>query len=165
MGGSRKTQTENDSESGQSAMTLSFSALNAQHIPKIVEIENQSFQEPWSKDGFRDIMNNPSFQSMGVFSKTDLVGYIFYYVVLDELHVMNIAIDPKHRKHGIGEKLLDKVHEFGKKHKIKFAYLEVRETNDAAKKLYEKLGYQKQGRRIGYYANREDALLMFKDLS
>lgn len=146
-------------------MSLTFDSLNTSHVPRIVEIETQSFQEPWSADGFRDMISNPTFQSLGVFYHQKLAGYIFYYIVADELHLMNIAIDPVLRKRGIGEQLLTKIHEVGKKFKIKFAYLEVRETNAAALKLYEKLGYRKQGRRIGYYPNKEDALLMFKDLT
>jgi ribosomal-protein-alanine N-acetyltransferase len=146
-------------------MKASFGDINSSHIARIVEIENQSFQEPWSFEGFRELIANPSFASMGIFLNQKLVGYIFYYLVMDELHVMNVAIDPAFRKKGLGESLLNKVHDKGKKHSIKFAYLEVRETNESAQKLYEKLGYRKQGRRIGYYSNKEDALLMFKDLS
>jgi ribosomal-protein-alanine N-acetyltransferase len=132
-------------------MNLTFQALSKNDIPNIVLIENQSFQEPWSRDGFRDMLSNPSFQSMGVF-------------VDRKLHVMNVAVDPIYRKQGLGENLLGKVHDFGKKHGSKIAYLEVRESNQSAVKLYEKLGYRKQGRRIKYYSNQEDALLMFKDL-
>ncbi len=146
-------------------MNIKFESLSSDHLSRIVEIENQSFQEPWSREGFREMMANPSFQSLGVFFDRKLAGYVFYYLVMDELHVMNVAIDPVFRNKGLGEKLLAQVHDFGKKHGIKFAYLEVRETNNAAQKLYEKLGYHKQGRRIGYYPNREDALLMFKDLT
>jgi ribosomal-protein-alanine N-acetyltransferase len=146
-------------------MTINLRSLTASDIPQILEIENQSFSEPWSRDGFRDLLANPSFNEMGAFIGPNLVGYIFFYCVMDELHVMNIAVHPKFRKQGLGEKLLNHVHEFGKKHEIKFAYLEVRQTNDSAQKLYEKLGYRKQGRRIGYYSNQEDAFLMLKELA
>lgn len=145
-------------------MIITFDSLKLDHIPKIVGIENQSFSEPWSKDGFRDILSNPSFRSLGIFCDRELAGYIFFYLVMDELHVMNVAIDPSFRQKGLGSKLMEKVHEMGKGFGAKLAYLEVRETNDAAQKLYESLGYKRQGRRINYYANQEDALLMFKDL-
>lgn len=145
-------------------MNITFDSLKIDHIPQIVGIENQSFQEPWSKDGFRDILSNPSFRNLGIFSDRVLAGYIFFYLVMDELHVMNVAIDPSYRQKGLGAKLMEKVHEMGRGFGAKLAYLEVRETNDAAQKLYASLGYQRQGRRINYYANQEDALLMFKDL-
>lgn len=145
-------------------MMVTFESLKKDHIPRIVEIENQSFQEPWSADGFRDILSNPSFQSLGIFSDKVLAGYLFFYIVMDELHVMNVAIDPTFRKKGLGSKLLDRVHELGKGFGVKLAYLEVRETNESALRLYESLGYKKQGRRIKYYANQDDALLMYKDL-
>jgi len=146
-------------------MKLTFNPLQIIDIPKIIPIENQSFKEPWSKDGFKELISNPSFMSVGIFLDQKLVGYVFFYVVMDELHVINVAVDPAFRKKGLGEILLNKVHEHGKKHSVKYAYLEVRETNEAALKLYAKLGYHKQGRRIGYYSNKEDALLMFKDLT
>ena len=164
MDRSGKTQGKNDSQSGICVMSVSFGELKTDHIPRIVEIENLSFAEPWSKDGFRDILVNPSFRSLGIFSDRLLAGYIFYYIVMDELHVMNIAIDPLFRKQGLGFKLLEKIHEMAKGFGVKLDYLEVRQTNEAAQKLYEKLGYKKQGRRIGYYPNQEDALLMYKDL-
>ena len=146
-------------------MKIEFGSVRVEHISRILEIENQSFQVPWSRDGFRDLISNPSFTSIGIFIDGILVGYVFYYLVMDELHVMNVAVDPMHRKKGLGTTLLDKVHQEGRKYAIKVAYLEVRETNETAQKLYEKMGYQKQGRRIGYYANKEDALLMFKKLT
>jgi ribosomal-protein-alanine N-acetyltransferase len=145
-------------------MSLKLQSLSQDNIPGILEIETNSFPEPWSKDGFRDLLANPSFNQMGLFRGDQLVGYIFFYCVMDELHIMNIAVHPNERKKGFGEQLLEYVHDFGRKHEIKFAYLEVRETNDPAQKLYEKMGYRKQGRRIGYYANQEDALLMLKEL-
>ena len=145
-------------------MRIKFESLKSGDIPQILEIENSSFQEPWSRDGFRDLIANPSFRQIGIFADSRLAGYVFFYCVMDELHVMNIAVHPDFRKKGMGEKLLTHVHDFGIEHKIKFAYLEVRQTNTAAQKLYEKMGYQKQGRRIGYYSNQEDALLMLKEL-
>jgi ribosomal-protein-alanine N-acetyltransferase len=103
-------------------------------------LKTKAFQEPWSFEGFRELIANPSFASMGIFLDQKLVGYIFYYLVMDELHVMNVAIDPAFRKKGLGESLLNKVHDKGKKHSIKFAYLEVRETNESAQKLVRKIG-------------------------
>ncbi len=143
---------------------IHYRSLSFDDLASIVAIENQSFQEPWSRDGFSQIMSNPSFTSMGLFMDGKLAGYVFYYLVLDELHVMNVAVDPIFRNQKLATKLLTKVHDFGKEKNIKYAYLEVRETNEAAQKLYACLGYQKQGRRIGYYSNQEDALLMYKEL-
>ena len=141
-----------------------FEPLQVEHVSQIVEIETQSFHEPWSSDSFRDVISNPHFQSLGIFIDQKLAGYIFYYTVMNELHVMNIAVHPSYRQKNCGTKLLTKIHEFGKKGKIQFAYLEVRETNEAAQALYTKLGYKKLGRRIKYYSNQEDALLMYKEL-
>lgn len=145
-------------------MTDILRALSVNDIVRVVEIENQSFSEPWSSDSFRDIIQNPNFVTIGLFMDSSLAGYVIYYTVLNEMHIMNIAVHPDFRQKSCGTKLLSEVHKEGMKRKLHFVYLEVRETNDAAQKLYAKMGYQKAGRRIKYYANEEDALLMFKEL-
>lgn len=145
-------------------MSEVFRVLSVDDVARVVEIENQSFSEPWSSDSFRDIIKNANFVTIGLFVDSVLAGYVIYYTVLNELHVMNIAVHPDFRQKSCGTKLLSEVHKEGMKRKLHFAYLEVRETNEAAQKLYAKMGYQKVGRRIKYYTNEEDALLMFKEL-
>lgn len=145
-------------------MNAQFQPITLKNIDQIIEIENQSFQEPWSKDGFRELISNALYDAIGLFVGHQLAGYVFSYSVVDEIHIMNVAVHPNHRQKDYASKLLEHVHEKAKKKGGKFAYLEVRETNAAAQGLYQKLGYKKQGRRIGYYSNKEDALLMCKEL-
>jgi ribosomal-protein-alanine N-acetyltransferase len=145
-------------------MKHTFSELTSQHIDQVIEIENQSFQEPWSRDGFRDLISNARYDAIGLFVGSKLAGYLFSYSVVDEVHIMNVAVHPSFRKQNLATLLLEHVHSQSRKKGGKVAYLEVRETNEAAQALYRKLGYEKQGRRIGYYSNQEDALLMCKQL-
>ena len=88
-----------------------------------------------------------------------LKGYIFCWQVADELHIANLAVDPEYRHHGIAQKLV--IAAIDQAGSITFVYLEVRESNIAARRLYEKLGFQSMGIRKKYYSdNHEDAVLM-----
>lgn len=164
MGGSGKTETKARRKITETVMSEVYKSLSVDDVVRISEIENVSFSEPWSKDSFRSLIENPDFITIGCYIDRVLAGYVFYYIVMNELHIMNIAVHPTYRKMSCGTKLLSEVHKEGMKRKLNFAYLEVRETNEAAMKLYAKLGYKNVGRRIRYYANEEDALLMFKEL-
>lgn len=93
-------------------------------------------------------------------SETDegLNGYIFCWQVEDELHIANLAVAPAWRHHGIAQALVTAA--IDKAESLAFVYLEVRESNIAARKLYEKLGFGSMGIRKKYYADNEDAVLM-----
>ena len=93
-----------------------------------------------------------------------IVGYIGVMFVMDECHVLNIAVDTNYRKMGIATKLVTEVFKYCKEHRTTYMMLEVRVTNIPAQKLYSKLGFKDEVLRKDYYRNpdgtREDALVM-----
>lgn len=95
-----------------------------------------------------------------------IVGYVLFWLVYDELHLMNLVVDPAWRRRGIGEKLLRFALETGERRAVRTATLEVRASNLSAQSLYKKLGFYQDGIRRSYYREpKEDALLFRCDLN
>jgi ribosomal-protein-alanine N-acetyltransferase len=93
-----------------------------------------------------------------------IAGYAGYWLVVDEAHLSTLAVDPGLRRRGIGERILREAMQLAARQGAEMMTLEVRVTNDAARRLYEKLGFQDVGRRPHYYKdNLEDAILMTRD--
>ena len=89
----------------------------------------------------------------------EVYAYGGMWMILDEAHITNIAVRPQNRGEGWGNFLLYAMLEQAKKSKMNAITLEVRESNNIARRLYEKYGFKECGRRKAYYENREDALI------
>ena len=130
-------------------------------IPKIVEIEKVSFSDPWDKQLFLDAIDPKDKYLMIAESGKEVQGYIVFEKILDEGHITNLAVGGEHRKKGIAAGLVGYVLDLAKKLGIREIFLEVRESNEAAKSLYSKFGFREIGRRKGYYPKaNEDALVL-----
>ena len=130
-----------------------------------MEIEAASFAHPWQESLFIDVLS----ASGKYFFVNEMdgkpVGYIILETVLDEGHITDLAVDEKYRNKGIGKELIEKVMGLARELKISSIFLEVRESNEAAKALYQKLGFKQTGKRKGYYPRNEDALAFKLTLS
>jgi ribosomal-protein-alanine N-acetyltransferase len=90
-----------------------------------------------------------------------IVGYLCLWLIADEVHVTNFAVDPTHRQRGFGRHLLGTLLELYRRNGARRAALEVRPSNHSARRLYEAFGFRQVGLRKGYYFDTgEDALLM-----
>ena len=146
-------------------MNIQIRPLSITDIAAIHEIEKQSFSDPWTKRMFYSELVSRGFNHarVAVDSVTgDIVGYcVFWVLPEDEVHINNIAVHPAYRGRGIGRKLLREAVELGKRFETFGVTLEVRESNAAARRFYERLGFQQVGRRIKYYCKpKEDALIL-----
>lgn len=90
----------------------------------------------------------------------DLVGYCLFWHVVDELHLLNVAVAEKARRRGIGRALVQELLAYAAKHDVVRVLLEVRASNAAAIALYEQLGFTRFNVRERYYADGEDAVEM-----
>ena len=132
-----------------------------QDIPQIIEIEKVSFSDPWDKQLFLDAIDPKDKYLMVAEGGKEIEGYIVFEKVLDEGHITNLAVEAKHRKKGIAAGLVRYVLDLARGLGVKEIFLEVRESNEAAKKLYSKFGFREIGRRKGYYPKaNEDALVL-----
>ena len=93
-------------------------------------------------------------------------GSLIFWVVLDEMHILNLAVHPEHRRRSIARRLLAEGLAQARKLGAELAWLEVRTSNLAALALYESFGFKEVGRRPRYYDDtQEDALLLTLDWS
>lgn len=125
-------------------------------------IERESFGDPWGPREFTSALNAP--QSIFLVAEDAdgvVAGYTIALVVVDEAEILNIAVHPELRGRGIGGDLLDAAVVEVTSRGAEQVYLEVRESNDAARKLYAARGFDEISRRRGYYRNPvEDALVL-----
>jgi ribosomal-protein-alanine N-acetyltransferase len=132
-------------------------------ISDIYKVEVACFKQPWSLESiYTDLCENEfSFYIVAEEEGVKIAGYCGIHIIVDEGHIMNVAVMPEFRKHGIGRGLLETM--FMQKC-LPFYTLEVRESNDAAIRLYDKLGFTVFGKRPKYYGD-EDALIMWRGKS
>ena len=147
-------------------MTIELRRLEMRDLDRIEEIERESYPTPWSRSMFAGELAKPSSICLGAFDTESgaLVGYLIISRYVDAWHVMNVAVAPSERRHGIAQHLLERLFELTANDSRRGYTLEVRVSNVDAIRLYERLGFQARGLRRGYYTdNREDALIMWKD--
>jgi ribosomal-protein-alanine N-acetyltransferase len=95
-----------------------------------------------------------------------VAGFCAFWLVVDEIHINNVAMRPALRGQGIGTQLMKRVFEEAKRLGARRATLEVRRSNESARRLYERLGFAITGTRPNYYTNPvEDALILWRDES
>ena len=136
-------------------------------IDQVCEIENLSFAIPWSRESFESELSQNNLARY-IVAKVNgkVVAYGGMWIILDEGHITNIAVHPDYRGQKIGEKLVEALLREAKESNAERITLEVRASNDAARKLYQKQGFTDGGIRKGYYGdNREDAIIMWKKLT
>lgn len=133
-------------------------SISRQQLKEIMEIERASFKCPWSETMFL----SPDEFTVLAYRNNKIVGYIVYSTVLDECHILNVAVHPDFRRMGIAQKMLNFLFKEGEKQGIKFYYLEVRVDNIPAVSFYKKNGFKELGLRKGYYNDGTDAIVMVK---
>lgn len=139
--------------------------MQPEHVAFVAEMERQCFSDPWSEKSVASELNNPL--SLWLIAEVDgvVAGYVGSQTVLDSADMMNLAVSQSFRRQGIGERLVNCLTEELKEKGVKTLLLEVRISNEPARELYQKLGFEVVGKRPRYYEKpREDALILRKEL-
>ena len=136
------------------------------HLDKIAEIEAACFSTPWSRQSFADsLANGQIISGFTALYDGEVAGYIILFHLFEEGELLNIAVSPRLRNMGIGNSLMDKMSEYLKSRDVTRITLEVRESNESAKKLYLKKGFSPIGIRKNYYTFPiENAIVMEKHI-
>ena len=134
------------------------------HVTHVAELEKLCFPDPWSVNSIASELNNPLAFWLVAVEGDCVAGYVGSQTVLGETDMMNIAVHPVFRRKGVAESLINalvaELQELGSRSLT----LEVRASNEPARKLYEKLEFRQIGRRPNYYRNpREDACILRKE--
>jgi len=142
-------------------MIFKFRKMCRSDIDMVHRIEVDLFEDPWPRDSFiRDLQSRETAYSYVLEGNNEIIAYSVCWYYQRELHIGNLAVKRMHHRKGIGSKLLSYILEQFEDWAIIF--LEVRESNIAAQKLYKKFGFRNLYRRRSYYTNGEDALIMVK---
>jgi [ribosomal protein S18]-alanine N-acetyltransferase len=135
-------------------------------LDAVLQIERASFVNPWTREMYLAELENRgvSYCLIARNSAREVVGFCSFWRVLDELHINNLAVSPDARGAGAGTALLEAVLREGARLGARRATLEVRRSNDAARRLYERLGFAVAGVRRAYYTSPvEDALVLWRE--
>ena len=130
-------------------------------LAPVVEIERASFSDPWSLTAFRSALDEERINFHVALDGESVVGYAVSWCVIDEAELANLAVVPAMRGQKIGAALLDRAMGDARRVGCVVMHLEVRESNAAARMLYESRGFGMVGRRKRYYREPvEDALIL-----
>lgn len=158
-------------------MTAPAALLEAaldEDVEPLVALERMCFSHPWTARNFRDAMADPPRSRVLVLRgphapgdpERGIVAYCVTELAAGELHVHNVAVHPAYRGHGLGRRLMRLVLDMGARRGARCALLEVRRSNELARRMYESLGFRVLATRRGYYSHPvEDALVMEKTLA
>lgn len=159
---SRKEPPPQQSSRGKLPEEIMIVPMHADHLDGLADLESTAFSRPWSYDALAEELQNP----LAVFYVAEdveaesAVGYLGMHHILDECAITNVVVHPAYQRRGIATRLLREAADYGRSHQVKRLMLEVRAGNRKAIALYEKAGFEQDGRRPGFYsAPKEDALL------
>ncbi len=140
-------------------------------LEEVLTIERASFPHPWSRQAFVYELRENRVARLWVVraeaeAKAPVVGYLCLWFIADEVHVTNFAVHPTHRHRGVGRHLLGSLLGLYRQEGALRAALEVRPSNEHARRLYEAFGFRQVELRKGYYFDTgEDAVLMEASLA
>ena len=145
---------------------IKIRSMRKEDIPEVSEIEKLSFPSPWSSNIFSSELEKGSFAFYHVLEYRDrLVGYGGYWRIKNEAHLVTFAIHPSFRRRGLGAKLLEQLLKDAQDQSLDTITLEVRDSNLAAQRFYERFGFKKIAVRPHYYSDTdEDAIVYWKKL-
>lgn len=132
-------------------------------LPEVVALERASYADPWSATAFAGLPGHPAvhFPVVRIAPGEPVVGYAVAWFAADEGELANLAVAPAFRRRGLGQRLLDSVLEEARARGVREVFLEVRESNAAARELYASRNFEEVGRRKRYYRSpEEDALIL-----
>lgn len=134
-------------------------------LEQVVEIEKASMPSPWSKELFEEELKRDRARYFVGEMDGQVAGYMGYWEAPEEAHIINLAIAPRFRQKGLGFQMMEYCLSFAYNKGARLATLEVRESNEAALKLYEKMNFRTVAIRKKYYSdNQENAIVMLREL-
>ncbi len=144
-----------------------FREMTVDDIPDIMEIEKAVYTHPWSKGIFNDCIQ-VGYNCWVYFEQNKLLAYGLVSIAANEAHILNVCVSPDAQSRGLGKRMLHKLMQLASEKQGDSIFLEVRESNLIAQKLYDKEGFNRIGLRKNYYPaedGREDGLVYAKELN
>lgn len=139
--------------------------LAPEHLEACLALDQRCWGGLWSRSQWTTELAEPQRPGLGAWQGGDLVAMACGWLILEELHITLVAVDPGQRRQGLGRRLLAALLAEGRRRGAERATLEVAAGNQAAIGLYAAAGFQEAGRRRGYYRSGEDALIQWLKLA
>jgi ribosomal-protein-alanine N-acetyltransferase len=144
----------------------SFRPMRAADLDAVVAIELTAYAFPWTRGNFRDCLA-AGYECWVLSRPEEVVGYGVLSAAAGEAHILNVCVVPELQKRGYGRRIVERLLELARWHRVARVFLEVRPSNAHAIALYHALGFGEIGQRPNYYPaprGREDAIVMAKEL-
>ena len=146
--------------------SLEFRPMVDPDLVTVLSIERAAYGFPWTRAIFQDCLR-VGYCCWVLERASEIAGYGVMSVAAGESHILNLCVDPAVQRIGLGRQILLHLLEVARKHRADTAFLEVRPSNAAAKRLYLSAGFDEVGMRRNYYPavnGREDAIIMARNL-
>lgn len=142
-------------------------AMTPDHLNAVLKIEQHTYPHPWSRGNFADALR-AAYPGQLLMAGDEILGYMVAMLGFEEVHLLNITVAPDHQGQGWGRLMLEALAIWSRGQGAKTLWLEVRQSNARAIRVYEAHGYHRVGLRRGYYPDghgkREDAVVMSLNL-
>jgi ribosomal-protein-alanine N-acetyltransferase len=146
-------------------MTIVLRRATQNDLPAILETDDAAFSQPWSPASFEQCFADEKTCVTVAENNERVLGFGVAYTVGDEGEIATLAVDASARGHGLGEKILQSLLGFCNERGAHKVFLEVRASNEAAQRLYNRCGFTRVGLRRRYYADGEDAVIMCREIT
>lgn len=135
--------------------------IEEKDIERVSELEKDCFSDAWSAAGIKESLKQSYTVLLGAWLNGKLTGYIIAYFSIDDCEIARIAVDETCRRKGAALRLLEELKRICREKRVEKIMLDVRESNEAAVRLYRKFGFLEDGTRKNFYEKpQEDAVLM-----
>lgn len=161
----RQSQAERERAQRERTAKTLIREMKAEDAAAVAEIEYQTFPDHWSQNAVLDTLSNPQTVCLLAEKAGKAAGYLLAYLAGGEAEIARIAVSEGLKRQGIGKKLLQLLEETCKEKQVGRLLLDVRESNREARAFYQKMAFQEDGVRKGFYQSpAEDAVLMSREL-
>lgn len=145
-------------------MNLEIYNMTDYDLSLIKDILIDDFDDFWTYDVLQEELNNPNSEYFVAKLENNILGFAGIWKAVDDVHITDIVVKKSNRQNGIGSKLLEKLIQTAEMQNFKSITLEVNEHNLPAINLYLKYGFKNVGFRKKYYGNKDNAIIMTKEL-
>ena len=145
-------------------MNLEIYNMTDYDLSLIKDILIDDFDDFWTYDVLQEELNNPNSKYFVAKLENNILGFAGIWKAVDDVHITDIVVKKSNRQTGIGSKLLEKLIQTAKSQNFNSITLEVNEHNQPAINLYLKYGFKNVGFRKKYYNNKDNAIIMTKEL-
>jgi ribosomal-protein-alanine N-acetyltransferase len=144
------------------SMEAGFEPMTESRLDEVVAIERRAYSHPWTRGNFSDSLRS-GYEAQLLCAGDVVIGYFVAMRGVDEVHLLNITVEPGYQGQGWGRVLLDALSLWSRAQGAQWLWLEVRTSNARAQDVYQRYGYRRVGERKSYYPaehGREDAIVM-----